>query len=79
MSALWSRIVRNWRRAATAARASQARATEREIGKFLAANGGRFTDQVEREIEMRFMHGANSWQMVPWENEHRPRATRPRA
>jgi hypothetical protein len=36
------------------AEASQRRA-EREIARFLANNGGKFTDATEREIEQRFL------------------------
>ena len=31
------------------------RAAEREIGRYLNANGGKFTDEAEREIERRFL------------------------
>jgi hypothetical protein len=37
--------------------ASRQRAAEREIGRYLANCGGKFTDECEREIERRFLSG----------------------
>jgi hypothetical protein len=34
---------------------SRQRQAEREIALYLADNGGKFTDEVEREIERRFL------------------------
>lgn len=34
---------------------------EREIARYLASNGGKFTDETEREIERRFLSGSSSW------------------
>lgn len=34
---------------------------EREIARFMALNGGKFTDETEREIERRFLSGPSGW------------------
>jgi hypothetical protein len=34
---------------------------EREIARFMALNGSKFTDETEREIERRFLSGASGW------------------
>ena len=41
--------------------ASRQRQADREIARFLAGSGGKFTDETEREIERRFLTGASSW------------------
>lgn len=41
--------------------ASRQRAAEREIARYLAGNGGKFTDETEREIERRFLSNAARW------------------
>lgn len=41
--------------------ASRQREAEREIARFLAGNGGKFTDETEREIERRFLAGRSGW------------------
>ncbi len=35
--------------------ASRQRAADREIARYLARSGGKFTDDMEREIERRFL------------------------
>lgn len=42
----------------TAARMRQA---EREIARYLGGNGGKFTDEAEREIERRFLGNDRRW------------------
>ena len=44
--------------AMTALRQRQA---DRAIARFMAGRGGKFTDEMEREIERRFLTGASSW------------------
>ena len=34
---------------------------EREIARYLAGSGGKFTDEAEREIERRFLSSASDW------------------
>ncbi|HUI14248.1 MAG TPA: hypothetical protein VL048_12350 [Xanthobacteraceae bacterium] len=34
---------------------------EREIARYIAGSGGKFTDETEREIERRFLSGPNHW------------------
>jgi len=34
---------------------ARTRQAEREIARYLAANGGKFTDEAERDIERRFL------------------------
>ena len=41
--------------------ASRQREAEREIARYLAASGGKFTDETEREIESRFLSHASGW------------------
>jgi hypothetical protein len=41
-------------RIVTALRESRRRAAEREIERFIQRNGGRLTDELEREISRRF-------------------------
>ncbi len=43
------------RRVIAAMQAARLRQAEREIAHFLAHNGGKFTDDAEREIERRFL------------------------
>jgi hypothetical protein len=40
---------------------SRQRQADREIARFLAGSGGKFTDETEREIERRFLTGSSSW------------------
>jgi len=40
---------------------SRQREAEREIARYLAASGGKFTDETEREIESRFLSHASGW------------------
>ena len=42
----------------TAARLRQA---EREVARYLADTGGKFTDEAEREIERRFLSNQSHW------------------
>jgi hypothetical protein len=42
----------------TAARMRQA---EREVARYLADTGGKFTDEAEREIERRFLSNQTHW------------------
>lgn len=42
----------------TAARLRQA---EREVARYLADTGGKFTDEAEREIERRFLSNQSRW------------------
>ena len=44
--------------AMTAARMRQA---EREVARYLADTGGKFTDEAEREIERRFLSNQSHW------------------
>ncbi len=39
--------------------AARMRQAEREIARFVENNGGRFTDETEREIERRFLSASN--------------------
>jgi uncharacterized protein (DUF779 family) len=41
--------------------ASRQRQADREIARFMAGRGGKFTDEMEREIERRFLTGSSSW------------------
>jgi hypothetical protein len=43
-----------FQRFAAAVRASRQRAVEREVERFINQNGGRLTDELEREISRRF-------------------------
>ena len=51
--------VRSWRslfgRLLDAMMVSRQQEAEREIARYLAGTGGKFTDEVEREIERRFL------------------------
>ena len=40
---------------------SRQRQADREIARYIAASGGKFTDETEREIERRFLSGASHW------------------
>ena len=40
---------------------SRQRQAEREIARFMALNGGKFTDETEREIERRFLTSSSGW------------------
>jgi hypothetical protein len=40
---------------------SRRRQADREIARFLAGTGGKFTDEAEREIERRFLSGQSHW------------------
>ena len=48
-----------FRRLLDALIAARMRQAEREIAIYLEGNGGRFTDETEREIERRFLSNAN--------------------
>jgi hypothetical protein len=50
-----------WQRLVAAMMESRQRQVEREIAHYLAANGGKFTDEVEREIERRFLSAPARW------------------
>ncbi len=39
---------------------SRQRDAEREIARYIASSGGKFTDETEREIERRFL-SQSSW------------------
>lgn len=41
--------------------ASRQRPAEREIARYLAGAGGKFTDETEREIERRFFTTPHQW------------------
>jgi hypothetical protein len=41
--------------------ASRARQAEREVARYLADTGGKFTDEAEREIERRFLSNQSHW------------------
>lgn len=41
--------------------AARMRQAEREIARFLGGNGGKFTDEAEREIERRFLANDRRW------------------
>jgi hypothetical protein len=41
--------------------ASRQRQADRDIARFLAGRGGKFTDETEREIERRFLYGPSPW------------------
>ena len=40
---------------------SRQRQADREIARFMAGRGGKFTDEMEREIERRFLTGTSFW------------------
>ncbi len=40
---------------------SRQRQTDREIARYLAGTGGKFTDEVEREIERRYLSTPGRW------------------
>ena len=50
-----------WRRLLDAMMESRRRQADREIARFLANSGGKFTDEVEREIERRFLSAPTHW------------------
>jgi hypothetical protein len=41
--------------------ASRQRQADREIARYMAGRGGKFTDEMEREMERRFLTGTSSW------------------
>jgi hypothetical protein len=41
--------------------ASRQHQADREIARFLAGSGGKFTDETEREIERRFLSTPSGW------------------
>lgn len=41
--------------------AARMRQAEREVARYLADNGGKFTDEAEREIERRFLASSSRW------------------
>jgi hypothetical protein len=40
---------------------SRQRQADREIARYLAGTGGKFTDEAEREIERRFLSTSSHW------------------
>jgi hypothetical protein len=53
---------RGWfRRLLSALMESRQRQADREIARYLAGSGGRFTDETEREIERRFLSTPTRW------------------
>jgi len=53
---------RGWvARAFAALTAARLRQAEREVARYLANNGGKFTDEAEREIERRFLSQQSRW------------------
>jgi hypothetical protein len=40
---------------------SRQRQADREIGRYIRDNGGRLTDNIEREIERRFLFAPSRW------------------
>jgi hypothetical protein len=49
------------RRVAEAIMAARMRQADREVARFISASGGKFTDEVEREIERRFLSNQSHW------------------
>ena len=49
------------RRLLAAMMESRQRQADREIARYLAGTGGKFTDEVEREIERRFLSTPARW------------------
>ena len=45
----------------TAMMAARTRQAEREIARYIADAGGKFTDEAEREIERRFLSNQSRW------------------
>jgi hypothetical protein len=41
--------------------ATRLRQAEREVTRYLAGSGGKFTDEAEREIERRFLSTPSHW------------------
>jgi hypothetical protein len=41
--------------------AARLRPAEREVARYLADTGGKFTDEAEREIERRFLSNQSHW------------------
>ncbi len=41
--------------------AARMRQAEREVARYLADTGGKFTDEAEREIERRFLSSPSRW------------------
>ena len=41
--------------------AARMRQAEREVARYLADTGGKFTDEAEREIERRFLSTPSRW------------------
>jgi hypothetical protein len=53
---------RGWfRQLLSALMESRQRQADREIARYLAGSGGRFTDETEREIERRFLSTPTRW------------------
>jgi hypothetical protein len=50
-----------WQRLIAAMVESRQRHADREIARFLAGTGGKFTDETEREIERRFLSESARW------------------
>ncbi len=53
-SGLFSRLIE-------AMQASRMRQAEREVARYLADTGSKFTDETEREIERRFLSSPSGW------------------
>lgn len=49
-----------WRSVLDAMMASRQRQADREIARYLHLHGGKITDETEREIERRFLHGSRT-------------------
>jgi hypothetical protein len=50
-----------WSRLFATVKAARMRQAEREIARYLYGNGGKFTDEAEREIERRFLANDRRW------------------
>jgi len=46
-----------WKRFLNALMESRQRQAEREVARYIHLNGGKLTDDIERRIEQRLMHG----------------------
>ena len=49
------------RRVAEVIMAARMRQADREVARFISGSGGKFTDEVEREIERRFLSNPPRW------------------
>ena len=50
-----------FRRMSNAFAAARMRQAERQVGRYISESGGKFTDEVEREIERRFLSNQSHW------------------